>query len=203
MTMKYNWTEIEYGHFFGCWEPDDTSVCDELIEFFHSCENIERMSGTVYNNQAAKAVIDKTQKNSTDLSVPTQYMHPTINKYREFLRETFRLYAEKFPAADGTAPWNLTEPFNIQHYAPGGGFFSWHTERSGPGHPAVYRHLVFMTYLNDVEKGGETEFYHQQVKIKPRKGHTLIWPSDWTYRHRGIAAPKEDKYIATGWLDFV
>ena len=60
-----------------------------------------------------------------------------------------------------------------------------------------------MTYLTDVVgEGGETEFYYQKLKIKPKKGLTLIWPSDWTHTHRGIPAPDEEKVIITGWIHY-
>ena len=60
-----------------------------------------------------------------------------------------------------------------------------------------------MTYLNDVEKGGGTEWIHQKLKVKPEKGKTVIWPAEWTHTHRGIVAPKETKYIATGWYGYI
>ena len=60
-----------------------------------------------------------------------------------------------------------------------------------------------MTYLNDVENEGETEFYHQKIKVKPQKGLTLIWPADWTHTHRGIASKIDEKYIITGWFSFI
>ena len=60
------------------------------------------------------------------------------------------------------------------------------------------RHLTYMTYLNDVSDKGETAFYYQNIKIKPEKGLTVIWGTDWTFTHRGIASPTETKYIATG-----
>ena len=37
----------------------------------------------------------------------------------------------------------------------------------------------------------------------PRKGLTLIWPADWTHLHRGVVSPSEEKYIITGWFDFL
>ena len=46
-----------------------------------------------------------------------------------------------------------------------------------------------MTYLNDVNDYGETEFYYQKLKIKPEKGKTVIWCADWTHTHRGISSP--------------
>ena len=60
-----------------------------------------------------------------------------------------------------------------------------------------------MTYLNDVSDGGETEFFHQKLKVKPVKGKTVLWPTDFTHLHRGITSPTEDKYIATGWFNFL
>ena len=60
-----------------------------------------------------------------------------------------------------------------------------------------------MTYLNDVNDAGETEFLHQNIKIKPEKGLTIIWGADWTFTHRGIPSPTEEKTIVTGWLSFI
>jgi hypothetical protein len=60
-----------------------------------------------------------------------------------------------------------------------------------------------MTYLNDVHDAGGTEFFHQKLTVLPRKGLTLIWPADWTHTHRGIVSPTEEKYVITGWFDFV
>ena len=75
-------------------------------------------------------------------------------------------------------------------------------ERSSSSGIDISRHLVFMTYLNDVTDCGETEWFHQKVKIQPRKGLTVIWPPDWTHTHRGIPSPTQTKYIVTGWYCF-
>ena len=40
------------------------------------------------------------------------------------------------------------------------------------------------------------------LKIKPKKGLTVLWPTDWTYTHRGIASPSQLKYIITGWYSY-
>ena len=60
-----------------------------------------------------------------------------------------------------------------------------------------------MTYLNDVTDQGETEWLHQNLKIKPKKGLTIFWPTDWTFVHRGITSPSQEKYIATGWYNYI
>ena len=57
--------------------------------------------------------------------------------------------------------FGLTSRANFQYYPPSGGYKTYHTERTGAGEPEGSRHLVFMTYLNDVTDNGGTEFYHQ------------------------------------------
>jgi hypothetical protein len=90
-----------------------------------------------------------------------------------------------------------------RYYPPSGGYKTYHTERTGRGEPEGSRHLVFMTYLNDVDDGGGTEFYHQgPLVVQPKKGLTLIWPADWTFTHRGVPSPTQEKAIVTGWFNF-
>jgi hypothetical protein len=96
--------------------------------------------------------------------------------------------------------WSLQDGFNIQKYKPKQAFHGLHCERSGLN--SCKRHLVFMTYLNDIKQGGETEFYYQKFKIKPEKGLTVIWSADWTFTHKGHTTIDEDKYIITGWYEF-
>ena len=55
--------------------------------------------------------------------------------------------------------------FNIQKYEEGGHFASIHCERGSIPH--MHRVFAWMTYLNDVDSGGETYFEHFNLKIKP------------------------------------
>jgi hypothetical protein len=41
------------------------------------------------------------------------------------------------------------------------------------------------------------------VQVQPEKGLTVIWPADWTFTHRGIVSPTQDKWIVTGWFNFL
>lgn len=62
-----------------------------------------------------------------------------------------------------------------------------------------HRVVTFIFYLNTVENGGETEFM-DIFKIKPEKGKLVLFPSNWTYYHRGKMPISDNKYIITGWL---
>jgi hypothetical protein len=91
--------------------------------------------------------------------------------------------------------------YNLQYYEPNQGFKEWHYENTGSLN-SFHRHLVFMTYLNDVENGG-TEFQdYPNIQDHAEQGLTLIWPAGWTHTHRGIISNKSEKYILTGWYSF-
>ncbi|MCL1049172.1 2OG-Fe(II) oxygenase [Shewanella abyssi] len=94
---------------------------------------------------------------------------------------------------------------NIQKYDKNkGGYPHWHSEQFPQlGHnEALHRVVLYMFYLNDVEEGGETEFYYQDKVIKPKKGTMVIAPAGFTHSHRGNTPKSSDKYIATSWIMF-
>ena len=134
------------------------------------------------------------------------YISPLNNKYPfpNYLKELQKCldeYIKVYPPAGCIGKFGVTHNYNIQGYKKGGGFKLWHNERGY--FINATRVLVFMTFLNDIKYKGETEWYYQKLKVKPKKGLTFIWPADWTFTHRGIPAEKEIKYIATGWYSYV
>lgn len=97
--------------------------------------------------------------------------------------------------------YKLDKFINLQYWKPEKHYSKWHFEM-GNATEVIYRNLVFMTYLNDISAGGETEFVYQKCKIKPKKGLTIIWPASWTHTHRGCMT-KENKYAVTGWFELI
>jgi prolyl 4-hydroxylase len=188
--IEHNVNKLQ--NFISGWYLDDLKICDELIKFYKLSK--KKYPGVIGDG------LDRTKKSSTDVSLDYQ---PLWLAYVTELQKVLDCYKKEYPWCDKFSSWGITETVNIQHYAPKEGYFSWHTERSNTVHPAVTRHLVFMTYLNDVTDQGETEWFHQKIKIQPKKGLTVIWPADWTFVHRGISSNTQDKYIVTGWLNYL
>ena len=180
--------------FIGMAYLSDTSICDQLIKYHN--DSLEKKEGLIGSG------VNKDIKDSTDVSIhPEQFiLDPIIKEYLIQLQEVCEKYIEKYAYCNSGQAWTIKDSFNIQHYAPKQGYFSYHAEKTGGN---CDRHLTFMTYLNDIFDGGETEFYYQGIKIQPRKGLTLIWPVQWTHTHRGIISSTQDKYIATGWYEYV
>lgn len=74
-----------------------------------------------------------------------------------------------------------------------------------PGGPRI---LTIFIYLNDVEKGGGTEFQYLNYTAIPKRGTALIWPSvmdnmkekeEWTW-HEALAVEQGVKYGANAWI---
>lgn len=96
-------------------------------------------------------------------------------------------------------------PIQLQKYEQGKGNYNyWHCETypAQPDAETLHRALLFMFYLNDVEDGGETEFFHQRRRLQPRAGTMVIAPAGFTHTHRGCVPLSGDKYILTSWILF-
>ena len=162
----------------------DTDLCDKIVKDFDSRDS-------VWTNSTRGYWLVSSNDMSTELM--TQYKQQVFN----FLQ----YYKECYPDAfEGFAGMRMSEPFNVQKYEPNQFYSRWHCENNG--HQSFQtRVLAFMTYLNTVEVGGETEFMYQNVVSKPIQGKTLIWPAYFTHTHRGCPAPQQNKYIITGWVE--
>jgi len=173
-------------------------TCDDLIKFFDKSKNKE--PGNIYEKKGKK-IVDKKVKDSLDLTIFNDE-DIAVKNYLNELAKVCDQYKKKYIYSDKHQnPWSIVEPINIQKYKKNGGFKVFHSEKDGSP-ITTKRHLVFMTYLNDVNEGGETEWFYQNLKIKPKKGLTVIWPGEWCFTHRGIVSKKYEKYIITGWYSY-
>ena len=157
--------EIDLGgekSFIGAWYMPNLAVCDEVMLFFKQSKG--KVQGLI-----GEGIVDKKVKDSLDLIVSLKdFSHPTMRKYLVDLMQVVQAYVDKYPTNLEVASWAITEDINIQYYRPGAGYVQWHAERTSKIAPYVNRHLVFMTYLNDVHDQGETEFLHQKLKRNPK-----------------------------------
>ena len=88
----------------------------------------------------------------------------------------------------------------VQRYIKGHGEYIYHDDSSIEPNENRFRLLTYIWYLNDIQEGGETEFFGGQIKIKPEKGKLLLFPASWTFPHKGCVPISDNKYIITGWV---
>ena len=92
--------------------------------------------------------------------------------------------------------------FNLQRYAPGEGFKSWHCDWtiSDEATEPQARVLAWILYANDVPAGG-TEFHWQEHHEPAERGKLLLFRTGLSHIHRGGVSPEHSKTIATGWIN--
>jgi len=62
------------------------------------------------------------------------------------------------------------------------------------------RWISAVLYLNDDYLGGEIEFPHFDVKIKPEAGTLVLFPSNYAYRHIAHEVTSGIKYALVTWI---
>jgi len=134
--------------------------------------------------------------------VSSSHMPSTwMSMYETEIYACISQYTQEFKySLEGCSGIEMEHPYNVQYYPPGKHYSMWHCENNGIK-PYNQRHLAFMTYLNTVGSGGNTEFLYQKRSFSPVCGKTLVWPAYFTHTHRGIPAAT-DKFIITGWFRF-
>jgi len=184
-------------NFIGSWMIDPLSLCDDLITYFES--NIAKQHIGVAGGRSNLSVKDRM-----DIAIaPNQLDLPGNEVFKLYINSLFTCYKDylvQWPFLAGIARNLEIGSFNLGRYQRGQHFQKMHTERADLS--SLHRLLAWMTYLNDVDEGGETCFSHYGLNIKPRKGLTIIWPAEWTHAHKGNVLLGESKYMITGWLTF-
>ena len=120
-----------------------------------------------------------------------------------FWENMFPLYTKKYKFKDLLPSSLVFNDFKIQKTSPTEGYHVWHIEHHPYEETAKNRIMVYTLYLNDVTEGGETEFLIQSKRVNPKQGTLCIFPAGFTHIHRGNPPLSGNKYIMTGWIEFV
>ena len=185
-------------NFIGCWNIKDSELCKKIINLFEYRKDLQTTGVTGVGKK------DEKIKKSIDISLSPNSLSnkefDCIKVYMNKLQECYQDYKDQWPFLKNNIETLDIPAFNIQKYEIGGHFNMMHCERANL--QSMHRVFAWMTYLNDVEDGGETYFDHFDLRVKPSEGKTLIWPAEWTHAHRGEVLNKGNKYIITGWMHF-
>ena len=184
-------------HFIGSWDIKNENICNEIINFFEKNKSLQK-EGEVMEGTNIKI------KKTTDITVhPNELKNEKFKCFNTYIDELYKCYLDyqtQWPFLKQIISDVDITSFNVQKYLKGDHFSKIHTERSGLS--SSHRIFAWMTYLNNVEDGGATNFTHYDMKIKPEIGKTLIWPAEWTHAHSGEVLNSGVKYIITGWMHF-
>ncbi len=199
------------------WVRDEVfcpEFCDDVINRFR--EDDSKMDGVCGLDRSVKPEM----KRSVDLMISGkegwedidttfhQNLMQSCIEYKADISQHFQL--KNLPThPDEWAGWTPLDGhiedsgYQLQETTPGG-FYDWHDDSAVEiaGGLLRERSLTYLWYLNDIEDGGETEFFNG-IRIQPRAGRLLLFPALWNYMHRGRPLGTKspvNKYISTGWI---
>lgn len=170
-------------------------LCDDMVRRFEQRVD-DHYEGRVGSDASENISLKKT----TDLVVSgKEHWKDVDNNLFRSLGLAIREFQKKYEYFANMQQFK-DMGYNLQRYLPGE-YYHWHVDADSI--QLANRQLVALWYLNDVEGvGGETEFIHQDIKVRPEKGKLILFPPFWTHRHRAVTMQQGVKYIATTWITF-
>ena len=174
--------------------PKDT--CSELENWFNMLSE-QDMTMTSYEELQGTRTL--AQRNDEVSFIPSGIPESTFpSSPVKFLwgglKKCFDDYAVKY-AIDIPV---YSHTFKIHKVLPSGGYHIFHHEDA---FAVSTRMLAWMIVIKAPEKGGETEFLYQSIRVEPKVGQLTIWPSAFTHKHRGNPPLEGEKIYATGWFN--
>jgi len=176
---------------------------DECANFMQYFENMSQLNYSFRRKPDQEGFVEDetvflTELNEFSIDHTQQIVQTFLQK---FWNQCYAPYADKYTVLKTAAGKHGVLSLRFQKTRPTEGYHVWHFETNNLIHS--HRFITFMVYLNDIEEGGETEFLYLQKRIKPEAGKVLIWPSGFQHSHRGNPPFKNNKYIITGWINFL
>ena len=175
----------------------EKAYCDEVIRCF---EEMQKMNITTSLRSLEKNSDDRVTLDWALTRDLYHYDYDICNHFYSTINHFYTTqYQEKYDTLKKTAP-HSPKCMSVQRTGPHQGYHSWHQESASIGTSA--RAVTYMLYLNDIEEGGETEFLYQGIRLKPKAGSLVFFPTSYTHPHRGNPIYKDFKYIITGWYTY-
>ena len=168
--------------------------CDGFIDYF---ELQDKNNNLTHTELEGHRHFDEINLNN----FPKETYETQLAIYDRF-KYVLQQYKEETGLHEHAWPENFRfEEIRLKRYAVDRGNFLDHVDVGSLD--SAMRFLVLFVYLNNVEEGGETEFPDLDLTISPECGTMLLFPSTWTYLHRGNTPISNDKYILGSYLHYV
>lgn len=167
---------------------DDSDLIIETAESMN-----EWRDATVYSQDTGDSSVSTSVRSNKILDVnwTAETTHSLFYEMDSLVESYIASYAMKYETS-----YKKLESSQILKYDVGE-FYKQHYD-TGPQFPRVISALL---YLNDVESGGETEFVHFNIKVKPKAGRLVIFPSNYAYAHIAHPPKKGYKYVTVYWTE--
>lgn len=169
------------------------ALCAQMIDSFEKLARLHTRNGRGVMPQLG-------QSSWTELNVSKVADADTVNFFRGQIFQYLDRYNAQLKLTLPVPPRERVENLRIKRY------FVEEGDQFQPHFDALdytsNRYLVFIWYLNDVARGGETDFPDLGVRISAKAGRLLMFPPYWMFQHAGLPPKSNDKYIISTYLLF-
>tara|TARA_E500000318_G_scaffold106688_1_gene114973 strand:- start:2033 stop:2611 length:579 start_codon:yes stop_codon:yes gene_type:complete len=152
------------------------------------------------DTQLIKKEIRKTQTLSFNI---TRQSSQTLIHWHNYLcsriLEFVRIYEKETTPFDGAGVKGINDLSALKYEETG--FYKFHTDH----HFNFPRTLTAIILLNNDYKGGELEFGYSHnhesfLKIEPKVGRLILWPSNFLFPHRVNPVSEGIRYSLVSWM---
>jgi predicted 2-oxoglutarate/Fe(II)-dependent dioxygenase YbiX len=151
-------------------------------------QRAETIGQGVHQNARTNRLLSITQSATINDNPVLQNVH---NQFNMLLLASTVPYTKRFGINEGL--WHegyLLLKYNVgEEYKP-------HYD----GATELGRSISALVYLNDDFEGGEIEFKHFNIKLKPKPGTLILFPSNFAYMHVAHPITKGTKYALVTWI---
>lgn len=156
---------------------------------------IEYKQSTTLRNYEQNIHATDDFRTSQQLNITANKNNASFNKFdskcQSILDQCLSSYKQKMMIYEDIF---LAEGFQLLKYNIGGHFGSHHDT-----YPGSKRSISVLMYLNDDYEGGEVEFVHLNLKLKPKAGTVILFPPNYPYRHIAHPVTNGTKYAIVTW----
>ena len=172
------------------------ALCSEFIRWFNEISE-QGITMSAMEEQGVPGHIRKDETILIPSRIPIHcFPRDICIPLWQNLKECFNFYDNEYTIDRPTT----SHVFKIHRVHPSGGYHVWHHEHD---YMSPYRVLAWHLTLEAPEKGGETEFLHQSIRIESKVGQLAIWQEGHTHKHRGNPPLEGQKTYLTGWFELV
>ena len=169
-------------------EKVSVNFCKKLISKFDVDERVQKDPQPDYSTRSF-LLISNLPEWSNECKKLDEIVKQNVNRYFSMPKQ-YRGIAQKSWSHDG---------YLIARYQPGDACILHVDGQCSVPPQNQLRLATFLLYLNTIDRGGETEFPLQNLRVQPEAGKIVMFPPMHTHPHE-VLASDEPRYILQTWV---
>jgi len=179
------------------WDENQTTIDEVVSAVSDISSNIRFSPSQTRNDQESGNVFQQSIRKSHGLSISNyakvnETFRKINNRCYDLISSAVHNYKGMFKIEEGIVHG---EGYGLLRYS-GGEEYGFHYD----GGTDSKRTISVLIYLNDDYEGGEIEFTNFKLKIKPKAGTLILFPSNYAYGHIAHPVISGTKYVIVTWL---